>query len=66
MRTSADGEEEEEARHHRRHHRHHHHPGILSRWSWRRALLFSGGIGLEPRLRFALPYRSHNETFTAP
>lgn len=39
----------------KRHHRHHHQPGILSRWSWRRALLFLGGIGLEPRLRFAFP-----------
>ncbi len=27
------------------------HPGILSRWSWRRVLQFSGGIGLEPRQR---------------
>lgn len=34
------------------------HPGILSRWSWRRVLQFSGGIGLEPRRRYVFTTRN--------
>lgn len=40
------------------------HPGILSRWSWRRVLQLSGGIGLEPRQRCVFCPREHRK-FTA-